>query len=54
MHGQRMVDARVYAKTKRGDTIPTPKGIAIRPDLVREVANALQTAAAEVEKEPPS
>lgn len=43
--GHRFIDIRVFTDPDTGtDKIPTKKGIAVRPDLVPELINALQKA----------
>jgi hypothetical protein len=42
--GVRTVDLRVYALDTRGNPIATPKGIAVRPDLLDELIGALEAA----------
>lgn len=43
--GHRFVDVRTYADSKGANRVPTPKGIAIRPEAVLQLINALKAAA---------
>lgn len=47
---RRMIDLRVFA-SNGVDSIATPKGVAIRPELIRSVIEALEKAEAEAAKE---
>jgi len=47
---QRTIDLRVFA-SNGGDMVATPKGVAIRPELIRLVIEALERAEAEAAKE---
>jgi hypothetical protein len=42
--GHRNVDVRVFAEDGRGDPRPTPKGVSIKPTLLRPVIEALEQA----------
>lgn len=43
--GHRFVDVRTYADSKGANRVPTPKGIAIRPEAVPQLIDALRAAA---------
>ena len=43
-HGSRNIDLRVYAENSRQEVVATPKGISIKPALIRPVIAALQEA----------
>lgn len=46
MHGKPMADVRVYVANKDEVQVPTSKGVAIRPELLGSVIQALQDAEA--------
>lgn len=43
-HGTEFVDVRVYADTGLPNRVPTPKGVAVKPDNVPALIEALQRA----------
>jgi hypothetical protein len=48
--GYRFVDVRTYADSKGDQRVPTPKGIAIRPEAIPALVQALHAAASTLEE----
>lgn len=42
--GVRGIDIRVYATNSAAETVPTAKGVSVRPTLLRDLIGALQKA----------
>ena len=49
--GHRFVDVRTYADSKGDHRVPTPKGIAIRPEAIPALVQALNAAASTLQEE---
>lgn len=43
--GERYVDVRTFYMTERGETRPSPKGLALRADLADALADAIRQVA---------
>ena len=51
--GKRLVSVRAYYQTDAGDWKPTPKGLTLRREMILDLKEGIDKAAAEYEKELP-